>query len=210
MKLSSFLLSLTIYVFLSTVTHSQIGVETNTGVGINTTEPRTTLEVGGDMYISEEIKINQLNTVESTDQAVLLAQTAGDFIKESDATQTGAAIAYFQEYRITYMDGDWVFDLNTNIPSNNYVMAILSAYYNSPLKMSSNNSNFAIPYISAFIKDNTWHITADYPSADPGGNVGTWVISTLILSKEFSRNLPAVSQNLNGGTSGTATTPVID
>ncbi|MDT0293163.1 hypothetical protein ACFQ3R_09165 [Mesonia ostreae] len=180
-------------------------------VGINTTNPRTKLEVGGDMNVNGGIQINELNPVGATDKSILLGQQGDGFVKELDAGVEGTAIAYFQEYRLSNMNGDWVLDFNTNINSSEYVVTIISAFFNQGLEMSSNPSNFTIPYISAYVDGGTWHLIADYPSANPvTANQGVWVIRTLILSKDFSKDFPQQVVNMNGTRAGAAATPVID
>lgn len=180
-------------------------------VGINTTDPRTKLEVGGDMNVNGGIQINELNAVGMADQSVLLGQLGDGLVKELDAGVEGTAIAYFQEYRLRNMNGDWVLDFNTNINSSEYVVTIISAFFSQGLEMSSNPTNFTIPYISAYIDGGTWHLIADYPSANPVTNAeGVWVIRTLILSKDFSKDFPQQVVDLNGTRNGAASTPVID
>lgn len=182
------------------------------GVGINTTEPRTALEVAGDMYIDGTIKIGEVNRIQNNEAASFLVQTQDNFIEELDASQgDGLVIAYFQEYVLKDMQGDWVKEFNTNIDTSKYVITIISAYFNQELKMTSEVQNFTIPYASAYEKDSTWRIKADYPSADPRTIApGKWVISTLILSKNFSKVLGQQNVPMGGGTSGTAGTVIIN
>ncbi len=188
------------------------------GVGVNTTTPRTTLEVAGDTHINGAINVNVLNQVSDSDNTAILGQIDTDFIKELNVNAAGTAIAYFQEYDISNMggSGDWIRNLNTNVSSANYVMTIISVYFNKELRMDYAPNNFVIPYASAFIENGTWHITADYASAYPVSStpVGRWIISTLILSKDFSKQFPQQTVNLSGTNNarrgGAATTPVID
>ncbi len=183
------------------------------GVGINTENPRTTLEVAGDAHISGTIRIDSLNTSKATDTPALLGQDGTGFIKELSTAAAGSAIAYFQEYRFTNMggNGDWIQDLDTSIDAGKYIVTIISVYYNKPLVISS-AANFTIPYASAFIEDGTWHITADYASANAASSspVGEWVVSTLILSNDFSKQFPQQSVPMGGGRSGAAGTAIID
>ena len=182
-------------------------------VGINTTEPRTTLEVAGDVYVDGTIKVEEVNNVQNNEAASFLVETQANYIEELDASEEGSGlvIAYFQEYLLKNMNGDWVKEFHTNIDASKYVITIISAYFNQELKMSSEYLNFSIPYASAYIKDGTWWIKADYPGADPsGGLVGEWVINTLILSKNFSKEFPQEIVPMGGSTTGQAVNPIID
>lgn len=187
-------------------------------VGINTTNPRTMLEVAGDVNINGGIKINEINHIRDSDNTAFLTQTPNGFIKELNALEgDGLVIAYFQEYKLSNMLGDWVEEFNTNIPASKYVLTIISTYFNQELKMESSQSdNFSFPYCSAYIAGNpaTWRIVADYPGALPNSeNPGEWVISTLILSKEFSNVLPqqeVIFPRWSDRRSGAANSPVIE
>lgn len=186
------------------------------GVGINTTNPRTTLEVAGDAFVDGKVLVKTIDVITQEEDVTFLIQNKDNFVKEINATGDGLAIAYFQEYILSNMEGgigDWVQEFNTNIPSSRYVVTVISAYYNQPLKMyNDKKDNFTNPYVSAHIVDGTWRITADYPDAFnvTGTNPGVWVINTLILSRAFSKVLPAQTHNLNNANTGTAPSPAID
>lgn len=186
-------------------------------VGINTTDPRTSLEVAGDTHVDGEVHIQTIEEITLEEEVIFLVQDQNNFVKEINASGDGVAIAYFQEYRLSNMEsgtGDWVENFNTNIPSSDYMLTVISAYYNQALKIKDVNENFTIPFISAFIDsgDGTWRIVADYPSADNVNTteVGEWIINTLILSKSFSKIFPTQEFGLNNSTSGSATQSVFD
>lgn len=185
-------------------------------VGINTTNPRTSLEVAGDMKTDGGIKIDNIDLLQNDDISSFLTQTPNGSIKELNALQgDGLVIAYFQEYRLKNMLGDWVKEFNTNIPADKYVLTLITTYFNQELVMDGSQSdNFSLPYCSAYIAGNpaTWRIVADYPGAAPSGTeTGEWVINTMILSKEFSKILPQQNILMNGGTGGVQSgNPIID
>lgn len=183
------------------------------GVGINTENPRTMLEVAGDTHVAGAIRIDSLNTSKTIDTPALLGQDGTGFVKELNTAAAGSALAYFQEYSFTNIggSGDWIADLDTSIDASKYIVTIISVYYNKPLNINT-AANFTIPYASAFIAGGTWHITADYASANAASStpVGEWVVSTLILSNDFSKQFPQQSVPMGGGRSGAAGTAIID
>lgn len=69
------------------------------GVGINTTEPRTTLEVAGDTHISGAINVGSLKPVTTIDNTALLGQIGTNEIKELNVAAEGVAMAYFKNIR---------------------------------------------------------------------------------------------------------------
>ncbi len=183
-------------------------------VGINTTSPRKALEVAGSMKISDSIEINQINTLKDLDTSTFLIQDNLDFIKTLDVSNpTGAALGYIQVYVIENPNLDWVLDFDTNVNASEYVLNTISAHFNRELIMNTNEGrNSSIPYTSAFIKNGTWHIIADYPSANNKNSteIGTWTITTLIYSKDLSKQFGTVNIPMNNGSNGSASTPIID
>lgn len=182
-------------------------------VGINTTNPRTTLEVAGDVNIDGAINVDVINAIQDGEEGYLLTQTQTNFIKELSSAGQGNALAYFQTYELQNMQSDWVADFNTNVDATKYGMIIISASFNNGLEMDANN-NFAIPAVSTFVNDATWRIRADYPDAqrpdDQGSGDSIWTITTLVITKNISKELPPQTVLMGGATSGTATTPIID
>src|SRR5690554_164399 len=205
MRPLKFLLLIGSYFMFLSNTYSQ------TGVGINTTDPRTTLEIGGDMNVDGDISIKTINRSTSRDEGTFLIQTNESLVKDLHASGEGFAIAYFQEYELRNMNGDWVDYLVTGIPAADYVVTITSAYFNQELTMDGTaSSNFTIPYTSAYVVDGIWRIRADYPSASKkGSSEGVWVITTMILSKTFSKQFPVQTFNVNRDTKGEAIDAVI-
>jgi len=182
----------------------------NGGVGIGTTSPRVKLEVAGDMLIQESIEVIEINALQDTDTSTFLVQDTGNSIRTLDVSNpTGAALGYIQVYEIYNPNEDWVLNFDTGVDSDNFVMNTISSYYDRELDIGNYAS---IPYTSAYIENGTWHIISDYPSAnnvDPA-ELGTWVITTLIYSKDLSKQLGEVRIPLGGNTSGTAPSPVIN
>lgn len=182
-------------------------------VGINTTTPRKDLEVGGDMGISDSIEIMSIKALKDTDSSTFLIQD-DSFIKALDVSNpTGAALGYIQEYVIVNPNLDWVLDFNTQVNAEDYVLNTISANFNRELKMSTSDGvNSSIPYTSAFIKNGTWHIIADYPFAGTKDRTeeGTWTITTLIYSRDFSKQFGTINIPMENGSTGSAITPIIN
>ncbi|RMA64416.1 hypothetical protein [Ulvibacter antarcticus] len=185
-------------------------------VGINTTTPRTTLEVGGDLRVSESLEIGTLNPLVDADTSTFLIQNNSNYIKSLDVSNpTGAALGYIQEYVITNPELDWVRDFNTGIDSKDYVLIVLSASYDLELKISTSSNavdNSSLPYTATFIQGNKWHIIADYPMVanKDTSAIGTWTITTLIFSKDLSKQLGSLNIPMLNASTGSALSPIID
>lgn len=188
----------------------------NAQVGINTTTPRTTLEVGGDAVVSGNITIGNYTSLTSSEQSTFLIQDGDNNVKALDVSNpTGAALAYIQEYQIVNPDEDWVREFDTGIPASEFTLITISANYDVELNTSDSNGasdNSSLPYTATFVKAGTWHIIADYPMAanlDPS-EIGTWTIKTLIFSNDLSKQFGSIEVPMSNTTTGSATSPIIE
>ena len=184
-------------------------------VGINTTTPRKTLEVDGNVEISGYYDIDTKNVTEDADEYTFLIQKGNGDIRYVDLSNpTGAALGYIQEYIIVNAQQDWVLNFDTGIDAVAYTLVATSAAYDVELKVGSSSSvdNFSLPYTAAFKAGGTWHIIADYPSvANRDVNeIGTWTIQTLIFSNDLSKDLGSFDIEMGGATNGSALSPIID
>jgi len=184
--------------------------QVDSGVGIGTTNPRAKLEVAGDAHISQGLSIGTILDLEDGDTSTFLIQEDSDKIKSLDVSNpTGVALGYIQVYEIYDPNEDWVYDFDTQVDANEFVLNTLSASYDREIDI---NYNATIPFYSAFIKNGTWHITADFPAANNRYNSekGTWTVTTLIYSKDLSKQFNKVTIPMSGGSTSAASTPLVD
>jgi len=185
-------------------------------IGINTTTPRKTLEVGGDVQISNNINIGLIKPLKDNDTSTFLIQDNDNSIKSLDVSNpTGAALGYIQEYIITNPNLDWVRDFDTGIDASEFVLITISAFFDKELKISTSTNavdNSSMPYTAPFIKNGTWHIIADYPMVanKDTSAIGTWTIQTLIFSKDLSKQFGTLNIPMANATTGSALAPIVD
>lgn len=185
-------------------------------VGINTLNPRTTLEVAGDMNVSSALEIIDYSTLQEVESSTFLIQEADNSIKSLDVSNpTGVALAYIQEYIIEEPNLDWVKEFDTQIDATNYVVIVTSASFNQELDLTNNPGaadNASLPFASAFVKNGTWRLVADYPQAAniDVTAIGIWTISTLIFSNDVSKQYGTVDVPMAGASSGAAVSPIIN
>ncbi|PKA82607.1 hypothetical protein ATE92_0740 [Ulvibacter sp. MAR_2010_11] len=185
-------------------------------VGINTQNPRTMLEVAGDMNISSALEILDYSTLEEVESSTFLIQEADNSIKSLDVSNpTGVALAYIQEYIIEEPNLDWVKEFNTQIDATDYVVIVTSASFNQELDLTNNPGaadNASLPFASAFVKNGTWRLVADYPQAAniDETTIGVWTISTLIFSNDVSKQYGTVDIPMGGAATGAASSPIIN
>lgn len=182
-------------------------------VGINTTTPRTTLEVGGSSLISDDLEIGIIKSMDDLDASTFLIQDVDNKVRALDVSNpTGAALGYIQEYVIVNADLDWVLNFDTQIDANDFDLISISAYYDTELALTNNLDKFSMPYTAAFVQNGTWRIIADFPAAQnlDTNQVGTWIITTLIFSKDLSKQLGVIEVPMNNQSINSAVTPIID
>jgi hypothetical protein len=205
-----------IYLFFFCAVFFGGSVQSFSQTGINTTNPRTTLEVAGEMEITGNYEIGEFNALEDTDTSTFLVQDNYNKLKGLDVSDpTGAALGYLLEYVIVNPEKDWVKDFDTGIPANDYVLVTISASFDTELGISSSAGavdNSSLPYTATFVKGNKWHIIADYPmvaNLDPNA-IGTWRIQTLIFSKDLSKQFGIIDIEMLNASTGAAISPIID
>ncbi len=185
-------------------------------VGIGTTTPRTNLEIAGGMIISQELDLLRKEAMTDTDSSTFLIQNGADEIKTLDVSNpTGAALGYIQKYVITNPQGDWVRDFDTQVNASDFVLISISAFFDKELVISGGGDaldNGSAPYTAAFIENGTWHLKADFPVVSNRNNseAGTWTFTTLIYSKDLSKQFGTVTINMNNDSTGVAPNPVIE
>lgn len=183
-------------------------------VGINTQTPRKTLEVAGDMVVTQQTVISELPPIADGDEASFLIQNDSDFIIKLDPKNpSGAALGYIQTYIIENPNLDWVRDFDTGISATDYELIVASAHFNNQLVLVGiEQDKFSLPYTSTFIENGTWHIIADYPGVanDFDTADSKWEIQTLIFSKDLTKQFGVISVPMGGGTTNAAATPFID
>lgn len=190
---------------------TSVGSSLYAQVGINTTNPRTALEVAGTAQLLE-LEVEDIPAVRDDQKTTFLIQTSDDSIYALDASNPeSTALAYLMVYNLSNPLGDWVLNFNTLIPADSYDVFAISAFYNSELSSADGNKWFTIPYYAAFVQGGTWRLIADYPGfSNRYSDAGTWTITVAIYSKTLSKNLGNRTVNMSGNGTGTATTPILD
>ena len=184
-------------------------------VGINTKNARKTLEVGGDMIISQTMDVMNYNDLLDTGTSTFLLQESNNSIKSIDVSNpSGAALGYIQEYIVVNPNSDWIKDFDTGIDASNFTLVVISAVYNADLQLSNGGNRdemSTIPYTATFLNGGTWHIIADYPMAANSNNseVGIWILTTLIFSNDLSKQFGTIQIPMADGTTGSASSPII-
>ncbi len=198
-----FYLSLAALLFIST--NAQVGI------GINTAQPRTDLDVNGS-FKSDNIIAGTVDQIglDEKDRYLLLTQNISDnSIKKIDPRVPGSpGIATIATYKLTNVGGDWVEQFNTRINTTDFAVVILSAYFDRDLSLGTSGilamPSFGVRNIGGF-----WNLYADYSGMSSLSN-GTWTFVCAIYPKTYVKLFGERTKNLGNTSSGTEATPILN
>lgn len=181
------------------------------GLGINTSNPRTDLDVNGSSYSNNIIagSINEI-TAEEKDRYLLLTQSTTDnSIKKIDPRVSGSpGIATIATYKLQNVAGDWVEEFNTRINTTDFAVVILSAYFDRDLTLGSSGilamPSFGVRNIGGF-----WNLYADYSGMAPASD-GTWTFVCAIYPKTYVKLFEERTKDLGNTSSGTDASPILN
>lgn len=125
--------------------------------------------------------------------------------KNKDISTEGSMV--MQKYILSNVNGDWVEDFNTNIPTSKYTVLHVGSGFNKTLN-KPNVGDFCPTNSYVYEKGGTWRIYADFPKCTAAVGNGEWIIYTLIISKDKVSINSTIEKNLGGGNSGSAPSPV--
>lgn len=196
-------------------------------VGIGVTNPTNMLEVNGsDVYVADKFYINNLPAYDGTalgpDKFRIVAI---DTNSQANGSAIDGRVMEFvgnqemmpiiiQPYNVTNINADNLNDLNLNISTSKYVIAI-SNFEAIPLngaqgiyrKSVSNNvyvyDNFVI---RTFENGGTWHVEIRARDANPQTGSYQYNFDIVLFPKRYFRNLGQINYDLGGSNTGAAVT----
>ncbi len=197
--------------YLSLAVLFYITINAQVGVGINTIQPRTDLDINGS-FKSDNIIAGTVDQIglEEKDRYLLLTQNISDnSIKKIDPRVPGSpGIATIATYKLTNVGGDWVESFNTRINTTDFAVVILSAYFDRDLSLGTSGilalPSFGVRNIGGF-----WNLYADYSGMSSLTN-GTWTFVCAIYPKTYVKLFGERTKSLGNTSSGTEATPILN
>jgi hypothetical protein len=174
-------------------------------VGINTSNPKETLDVEGTVRIKTLGDYNESAIPLSWDAAT------GKILRGSTTQQKPF-------YTITYNikpapNEDWISNWNTNISSSKYTVIMTSASLEkagslaAPIKLYDGGA--VGPSAYPFISNGTWRLYADFKSTSPVTNGQyEWKIDLLVINNSLVNTLNNISGTISTGSSGSSPNPI--
>ncbi len=168
---------------------------TKAQVGINTINPQGTLDVVGRTLIDSYL-IDNINSTASSNYYLLTRSTesipAGK-VKKLDISLRNIAPVNSYNIIIQNVQQDEVVNLNTNLDSNKYVIAIVNATFNGAVSQRNSDESYGA-YYNEITKitsgSNTYYaVNLDFKGAGTvSSQNGTWNLSLIVYEKALVKD----------------------
>ncbi|WP_410703726.1 hypothetical protein [Chryseobacterium sp. SIMBA_029] len=159
-------------------------------VGINTSNPQGTLDVNG-RTLGDSYLIDGVNSI-STDNYYLLTRSTDTTpvgkVKKLDVSLRNVAPVNMYNITIQNVQQDEVVNLNTNLETGKYVVAIVGAVFSGAALNRNSDGSFGAYYneiTKVTVGSNTYHaINLDFKGGETTSlQKGTWNLSLVVYEK---------------------------
>lgn len=196
---------------LKTVTKTVLGdnlgnhsATTNLAMNNNDINNVRNLNVAGISTLTNKVYAKTTAIAPATGVSQLAVDnTTGEIYKVGSSTDANAKPLSYVTYTISNVNGDWISDYNTKIPSDKYTVVVVGYSFSTTLTLYYNS----VPPVNviSFIYNGNWYLTADYKnSGTSDSSNGTWIINCLVLNNSMTSVLAPQTANLNGSSGGSA------
>ncbi|MEH6407601.1 MAG: hypothetical protein V7767_09985 [Leeuwenhoekiella sp.] len=184
-------------------------------VGVGTLNPEAELHVNGSMLVGDAFQIVTLPSVTNTDEDFKLltrlttstAAIQGEITKLDVDVLTIAPINAVN-YTFNNLQSDNLTDVDLQYDADKYIVALSNFQYigGAVRKQTSASTNSIGTFVMrTFISNGTWHVEIRNRYLDTlGSDTVTYKVTLIIYDKSFFKNLPAITTDLQGSNTGTA------
>lgn len=180
-------------------------------VGINTEDPKATLDVQGNVIVGET------SFTDSGYSVVVRDNSSGELKVVGNAGQNNSAPINLITFKLQNVDGDWVQNYYTGIDSNKFTVVVTEARFyteGKTVELSPGTGN-AVRYNPEHVyatteqknNKNQWTLHADFIGGTPRSGNGTWEITCLVINNSLVKVLPNVTSDFKGHYSFDGRTP---
>lgn len=173
-------------------------------VGINTEDPKATLDVQGNVIVGET------SFTDSGYSVVVRDNSSGELKVVGNAGQNNSAPINLITFKLRNVNRDWVQNYYTGIDSNKFTVVVTEARFYikegegtvelSPGSGSVVRYNPEHVYATTEQKNNKnqWTLHADFLGGTPRGGNGTWEITCLVINNSLVKVLQNVTSDFGG------------
>ncbi len=191
-------------------------------IGIHTSNPQKQLEVTGETQLNNQVFLG--NTPKAPDDGIsqlVKDNKTGQVYYVSSSTGNTKTFNYLT-YSVSNLEtGDWINDLDTQIPVNEYTLIVVGSTFETEpsgkgLRPSTSSDGTYNPQsVYAFKKGQvtgnplkTWHLNADFIGGVTASlKSGTWQINCIAINNSVVKVLPDIIHNMGGSSTGKAPKP---
>jgi len=188
-------------------------------VGIGTTNPQADLHIAGDALVQTGFMMNNLTTVDATDQDFQLvtrvtnSSPVGE-ITVLDVNAKSVAPVNVIEYSFTNVYLDNLTDVDLQYDETKYVVGIANFQHTGDaVKKIPAGATFSIGHfvVRTFTSGGTWHLEIRNVDLDLDiGDSLDYYVQLIVYDKSYFRYLPPITSNLGGSKIGSASSvPVL-
>lgn len=182
-------------------------------VGINTEDPKATLDVQGNVIVGET------SFTDSGYSVVVRDNSTGELKRVGNAGQNNSAPINLITFKLQNVAGDWVQNYYTGIDSSKFTVVVTEARFyiregEAAVELfvgDKSKANYNPEHVYATIKQrnnkNQWTLHADFVGGGPDKNArGTWEITCLVINNSLVKVLD-VTSDFKGKSSFDGRTP---
>lgn len=183
-------------------------------VGINTEDPKATLDVQGNVIVGET------SFTDSGYSVVVRDNSTGELKRVGNAGQNNSAPINLITFKLQNVAGDWVKNYYTGIDPSKYTVVVTEARFYTDERGTvqlfpgdTSNAKYNPEHVYATIeqgnnKKNQWTLHADFVGGGPNKNArGTWEITCLVINNSLVKVLKNVEYNFGGRPDFNGSTP---
>ena len=214
-QLSINMIKITVFLFCFCFTYlgySQVGI------GTDTPTPGYELDVEGSLLIQNHFKLENLESVntESTNLNLLLRKSNSNppgEVAKLDVKSISVAPVNIINYRFHNLNRDNVNNVNLQYDASKYIVGIASfRYEGQPIVKGRTGSNYTrLGYFVSrtFMQGGTWHLEIRNRERDSSNNDSiVYYVSLIVFDRNYFKELPPITANLNGFSIGSAPAPI--
>ncbi|SZD71963.1 Uncharacterised protein [Candidatus Ornithobacterium hominis] len=176
-------------------------------VGINTEDPKATLDVKGNVIVGET------SFTDSGYSVVVRDNSTGELKVVGNAGQNNSAPINLITFKLQNVAGDWVQNYYTGIDPNKFTVVVTEARFYTEGKTvelspgTGREVRYNPEHVYATIKQNQWTLHADFLGGTSKSGNGTWEITCLVINNSLIKVLPDEPSNFGGRSSFNGRTP---
>ncbi|WP_343643796.1 hypothetical protein [Chryseobacterium sp.] len=189
---------------------TEVVIRDNGTVGIGTLNPTEKLRIAGDGVTSPLGITNLVNGPTGNDYYNLIINNTDGKVYKSKIAASEEVPFYYQRYLLSNVNGDWIENFNTNIPTSKYTVTVVGSTFDRVMSkpISSIGGDFCSSNSHAYKSGNTWRLYADHKNCTTTFGNGQWIITVLIVSNKMIKSNNDITKDLGGSENGSAASPV--